>query len=449
MAMDDVFRDIDARRDEYVALLQKLCRQPSISAQKIGIREMAALLAATMRELGIDTKICETTGDPIVFGEVKGASDRTLLFYNHYDVQPPEPLEKWDSPPFAAEIRDGKIYARGATDNKGNVMTRLAAVRSLLNARGKLPITVKFLFDGEEEIGSHSLLPFIQSNMGLLKADACVWEDCGSKDHPDQPMISLGNKGMTYLQLNVRTAQVDFHSSLAPIYENAIWRLVWALASLKGPDGRVAVEGFYDDVVPLTEEEKALADAMGPVSLAERKRLFGIRRFVNDMPDKEVNRHLVEEPTCNVAGIYGGYTGQGDKTIVPCEAFAKLDLRLVVAQRPEDIAGKVQKHLRKHGFDEIEVEVLSRSEPSTSPIHSHLNDAIAEAALAVYGKRPVIKPRGTGGTPAWMVNNYMKIPVTGTGIGYAGARTHGHNENIDLRQYHDGIKFMAATIASF
>ena len=172
-----IYDYVDAQGEAFVERLRSFCRQPSISSEGTGIREMADLLKEEMERIGIETTVHETTGNPIVTGIIRGRSDRTLLFYNHYDVQPATPFEKWDSPPFAAEVRDGRIWARGATDNKGNMLSRLKAVESILRVSGELPITVKFLFDGEEEIGSPSLLPFVQSQTELLRADGCIWEE--------------------------------------------------------------------------------------------------------------------------------------------------------------------------------------------------------------------------------------------------------------------------------
>ena len=194
--LDQVYRYVDENGESFVDTLRSFCRQPSISSEGVGIREMVGLLKNEMERIGVAATVHETSGNPIVTGVIRGRTDRTLLFYNHYDVQPPYPIEKWDSPPFAAEVRDGRVWARGASDNKGNILSRLKAVESFLKVTGELPITVKFLFDGEEEIGSPSLLPFVQSHAELLQADGCIWEEGAWKDRPDQPLIVLGNKGL-------------------------------------------------------------------------------------------------------------------------------------------------------------------------------------------------------------------------------------------------------------
>ncbi len=448
--MDKVHRYIDDNAEAFVETLRRFCRQPSISSEGVGIREMVDLLKEEMERIGIETTVHETAGNPIVTGVVRGRSDRTLMFYNHYDVQPPDPLDKWDSPPFAAEVRDGRVWSRGATDNKGNMLSRLKAVEALLRVRGELPITVKFLLDGEEESGSPSLLPFIRSHGELLRADGCIWEDAANKDKPDQPLISLGNKGLLSFELEVRTANVDFHSSYGQIYENACWRLIWAIASMKGTDEKVHVEGFYDDVIPTTEKEEELIRKMPTFDEQERLRRFEMRRFVLGLSGTDLLRRHLMEPCMNVNGIIGGYTGKGVKTVVPFEASAKMDLRLVPHQEPLDIYEKIRHHLDKCGFSDVEMsEPRFTSEPSRPPADSDVVKAAQKASREFYGQEAVVKVQGTGGTPSWMVTNYLHIPQAAVGLGIVTAQTHGHNENVAISEYIDCIKYMATLINVF
>lgn len=246
--MSDLFRHVDANADAFVRDLQRLCRQPSISAQGIGLEECAALLVAQMQAAGIPARTEPVDGGPpLVVAEVPGDTPRTLLIYNHYDVQPPEPLDEWTSDPFAAEIRDGRLYARGAQDTKGNIMARVAAVETWLRVRGRLPVTVKFLIEGEEEIGSPHLGETLRARPDLARADACLWES-GAKDHKDVLNIYLGVKGILYVDLEATGARRDLHSASAGMVPNPAWRLVWALGTLKGPHEQVRIGGFYDHV---------------------------------------------------------------------------------------------------------------------------------------------------------------------------------------------------------
>ncbi|MBI2178237.1 MAG: M20/M25/M40 family metallo-hydrolase, partial [Candidatus Tectomicrobia bacterium] len=306
--LEEVFAHIDRDAGRIVADLQELCRQPSVSTTHTGIEEMAALVKRRMERTGFRATLHRTQGHPIVTGLLPGAGKKTLLFYNHYDVQPAEPLSEWTSPPFEARVVDGHVIARGATDNKGNIISRLAAFEALLAVRGELPCTVKHLIEGEEEIGSPSLETFIPGHKELLAAKGCVWEDTFRED---VPVLDLGNKGLLYLELSCRTANVDFHSSNGQIYENAAWRLVWALNSMKDENENVKVEGFFDDVVPLTPKEEELLRRIPPYGGAGRKRRFALRRFVLDLPDEDLPRRHLTVPSFNVAGFDAGYTGEG------------------------------------------------------------------------------------------------------------------------------------------
>jgi len=441
-----VFAHIDKNADQIVADLQELCRQPSVSTTHTGIEEMADLVKRRLERTGFQATIHRTQGHPIVTGRHPGAGRKTLLFYNHYDVQPAEPLSEWTSPPFEARVVDGHVIARGSTDNKGNIISRLAAFEALLAVRGELPCDVKYIIEGEEEIGSPSLEAFIPAHKALLAADGCIWEDTFRED---VPVLDLGNKGLLYLELTCRTANVDFHSSNGQIYENAAWRLVWALSTMKDEDENVKVEGFLDDVAPLTPKEEELLRRIPPYSGAERKRKFSLRRFVLDLPDAELPRRHLTVPSFNIAGFDAGYTGEGVKTIVSGRARAKLDFRLVVNQDPGKIMACIRRHLDKHGFKDIEVRKLFQSYPAKSDPESALVEACARASHHLYEKDPVINPFGIGGTPTWMVIRELGIPLVSTGVGYVTARTHGANENLKVEHLTEGAKFMAAICDEF
>ncbi|MFQ5895740.1 MAG: M20/M25/M40 family metallo-hydrolase [Nitrospinota bacterium] len=444
--MEDVFRYVDSHREEIVRELETLCRQPSISAQGVGIGEMAEHVARHMREAGFEAEIHKTPGNPIVRGTLRGRSERTLLFYNHYDVQPPEPLDAWTSPPFEPTVREGCLFARGATDNKGNIVSRLQAFKALRATRGELSLTVKYIVEGEEEVGSPSLEGFVASHKGLLAAHGVIWEDA---QREDAPVITLGNKGLCYLELTCRTANVDFHSSHAPVYHNAAWRLLWALASLKGPDERVRIEGFDDPVRPLTPREEELLAKLPPANREARARAFGIRGFLLDASGQEAAVRFKREPTCNVAGFESGYTGEGVKTIVPGRARAKLDFRLVADQDPDQVHRQVRAHLERGGFGDVESRMLFRSLPARFPPEAAVVRAAQEAARLVYRQEAAVDPLGSGGTPTWVVARHLGIPLASTGVGHIGARTHGADERIRLDHLFEGVKYMAAIVERF
>jgi acetylornithine deacetylase/succinyl-diaminopimelate desuccinylase-like protein len=313
---------LDAHLEASLEELARLVAQPSISAQKLGLHECAALVQEMLRRRGFAAEVLPTGGAPVVLGERQGRSARTLLFYNHYDVQPPEPLELWDSPPFQPSRRDGKLFGRGVSDDKGHIVARLFAIDALLAVHGEVPCAVKFVIEGEEETSSVHLHEFVLAHRDRLAADACVWE-FGGVDHREVPMQYLGLRGICYVELSVETAATDVHSGVGgSIIPNAAWRLTWALASLKGPDGRVRIPGFYDAVRPPSERDVALMAALPEVADEYRSR-FGNREFLDGMTGGvELRIAEVFRPTCTICGLTSGYQGPGSKTVLPARASA-------------------------------------------------------------------------------------------------------------------------------
>ena len=313
-AIDNYLEEnLDASLEE----LKTLVAQPSVGAQNLGIEECAELVANMLAQRGFKVQVYPTKGAPVVYAERQGRSDRILLFYNHYDVQPAEPLELWESPPFEPEIRDGKIYGRGVSDDKGHLTSRLFAIDALLSSEGELPCTVKFVIEGEEETSSENIEEFVRSHTDLLAADACVWE-FGGVDHRDVPMQYLGLRGISYVELSVDTANQDVHSGLGgSIFSNAAWRLVWALNSLKGPDEHIRIPGFYNSVRPPSPRDLELLAALPEVADEYRER-YGLSGFLRDINGGvELRQAAVFEPTCTICGLTSGYQGPGSKTGSP------------------------------------------------------------------------------------------------------------------------------------
>jgi acetylornithine deacetylase/succinyl-diaminopimelate desuccinylase-like protein len=385
----------------------------------------------------------------MVYGELAGSPDagRTLLIYNHYDVQPVEPLDRWTTPPFKPAIRDGRLYARGATDNKGNIASRLAAIRAIRAVCGAIPLHIKYLIEGQEEISSPGLPGFIEQNRAMLDADGCIWED--TMGRVDAPIVSLGNKGMCKVELLCRVAATDSHSAYAGIYPNAAWRLTWALATIKGRDERVLIPGFYDTVRPLSPAEEAMVARLPPMDGAELQRVRGLRRLVAGLTDADIHRVQSLEPTCNIAGLIGGYTGEGTKTVIPAEAVARIEMRLVPDQDPEQIASLLRNHLDAEGFDDIEVVFLGGAYPSRTEVDNPLNRAIAEASRLVYGSEAIFEPHQAGSTPQWVIARLLDMPCSATGVGYVTCMSHAPDENIRLDHLIEGAKYMAAIMLRF
>ena len=446
--MNKAFEYIDRNMDRFVQELQTVCRQPSISAQQIGMEDMAQMVAGVMSRVGITTKIVPLTGGfPIVYGELRGETDRTILFYNHYDVQPPEPLDEWSSDPFAAAIRDGVLYARGAADDKGCLLSRIHTVEAILKTAGRLPVTVKFLVEGEEEVGSPHLAAFVENNKQLLAADAYVWE-YAAKDEYDNPTVCLGNKGMCAVELFVEGANTDFHSMFAPIYVNAAWELIRALATLKNREEEILIEGFYDDVDPITAEEKeALRCIPGDEETLERR--AGVESLLLDATGEEAIKRLYTAPTCNICGIQSGYTGEGIKTILPGRAMAKLDFRLVMNQDPEDILKKLRRHLDSQGFESAKIGKTKKYWPSKTPVTSPFVEIVRQAARQAYNKDIVVLPTSAASGPRYVFSNWSTAPIVALGVGHSGSRIHAPNENIRLEDYRQGIRHIAAVIQEY
>ncbi len=440
---------IEANMDYWMAQLGRLCAQPSISAQHLGIDACAALVATMLQEQGFAAEVMATDGHPVVYGEGAGANDRTMLFYLHYDVQPPEPLELWDSPPFELTRVDDRYVARGVTDDKGHIIARLAALAAVRDAYGKLPCNVKFVIEGEEEMGSPNIGPFIEQNTAKLAADACIWE-FGSVDFEGRPTQTLGMRGLCYVELWATTASLDAHSGLGgSIFPNAAWRLVWALNSLKGPDERIRIPGFYDNVVPASARDlETLAGQ--PDDSADIMAAYGLDGFLNGMTGGvELRRAAVFEPTCTINGLNSGYQGVGPKTVLPAQAMAKIDFRLVPDQTPEEIVTKLRAHLDAEGFSDIEVRVLGGVRPArVDPDHPFVR-LTNEAAADVYGVEPIVEPMIGGSGPNYPFIHVLGLPVVSCGVGYPGGRAHAPNENIRVGDWLNGTRHTARIVSRF
>ena len=446
---------IDENFDAFVSELQEAVRKPSIAAQNIGMEDAAQYFKNLMDGYGIDARLIPTKGFPVVYGEVKGKSEKSVLFYNHYDVQPPDPLDEWESEPFGAEIREGKIFGRGVSDNKGNACARIQAVGTMLKLRKELPLTVKFLIEGEEEIGSPSLSDFVKDNACLLKSDYGVWES-GYMNPNGRPGIYLGVKGMLYVELLAKGASKDMHSGSATTIPNPAWRLVWALSSIKNPEEQILIPGFYDDVLPPTAKEmellkdalddKELSDEQARELAEQKAKALGLRSYLLDLHGLELHKRSLFSPTANICGFKSGYIGEGQKTVLPSRALAKMDYRLVPNQDPNDILEKLKKHLHDQGYGDIEVRLVSLDYPVKTPAELPIVDAARESAHVVYGKPPVVSPTQGGSGPMYPFKKHLDLSFVSFGVGYWDSSNHAPNENIRLEDYRSGLKMVVEFI---
>ena len=437
--MQPVFDYIDAHSEEYIELLKKFCRQPSVAAQHLGMTEMAQMVQEQVALLGAKAQQVPTDGNPVVFGEIQSGKPWTLTFYNHYDVQPPEPLDEWITPPFEPDIRDGRIYARGAADNKGSFLSRWY---------GELPCNIKFITEGEEEIGSPNLDSFRIAHPDMVKTDGIVWEG-GSKDINRGPLqITMGWKGLCYVELRCHACKDDMHSMYGPIVPNAAWRLIWALNTIKDENDRITIDHFYDDIIPPDQEEMDFLEQMNYDEQSVLK-ANGIDHFINNLSGTALKEKLLYEPTANIAGIESGYTGKGSKTVIPSYAFCKIDFRLVKGQDAERVVKLLREHLDRRGFTDIEVIEYSGKNPYHADTKSRIVRAALRNAEDIYGMKPSLYRNGAGTTAMGSFCGPEGIDAVSFGIDHMESQIHAPNENIYLEDYINGIKMTAAVMYDF
>jgi acetylornithine deacetylase/succinyl-diaminopimelate desuccinylase-like protein len=436
---DTIKQKLEEAKEEHLETFYNLVRQKSISAQNIGIQECADLVESLMKDAGIETRQMKTEGNPVVYGEViHPDNDFTVLFYGHYDVQPPEPLELWETDPFEPTIREGKIYGRGTGDNKGQFLAHILAVKTLLDLEEKLPINVKFLIEGEEEVGSVNLAPFIEENKELLKADVAYTSD-GPMNGPDQPTVILGNRGLLYVELHAKGAIRDNHSgNKGNIAPNPAMDLIQLLHTMINEQGEVLVDGFYDDILTPTDEEKEHLKSL-PFDPNETAEIVGVDTL--DMTAEEYYANLCLKPTFNIAGFGSGYTGEGSKTIIPSEATVKIDMRLAADQNPNKIFDALKKHVE--AFDSkstITIKDLGGVKPSRTPLHLDVVQKIIDSVQLAHDKEPLVVPALGGTVPMYVFTDILEIPSLLVPYANVDENNHSPYENIGVKEFYDGIR---------
>jgi acetylornithine deacetylase/succinyl-diaminopimelate desuccinylase-like protein len=442
-------RYLDQHVDESVAELSRYAAQPSVAAQNLGMEECARLVAEMLRARGFAVETVPGAGYPVVLAEREGARDRTLLIYNHYDVQPPEPLELWTSPPFTPTLRDGRLYGRGVSDDKGHLTARLLAIDALLAQADRLPCRIKFVIEGEEEIGSVHLPGFVRANRKRLAGDACLWE-FGYVDHREVPLQYAGLRGICYVELSVETATRDVHSGIGgSIFPNAAWRLTWALGTLKGPDERIRIPGFYDSVRPPTARDRELM-ALAPDMAEDYRERYGVKEFLRGMKGGlELKIAEVFEPTCTICGLTSGYQGSGSKTVLPARASAKVDFRLVPDMTPDQVQSQLRAHLDAEGFSDVAIQFLGGNPAGRTDPDDPFIRLVSETAEPVYGMPMLVVPMVGGSGPNHAFIHDLGVPVATAGFGNPDTRAHAPDENLRLDLYLKHAKHVARLIHAF
>jgi len=442
-------RYLEQHLDASLAELIRYAAQPSVAAQNVGMEDCARLVAEMLRARGFAVEILPSGGYPVVVAEREGARDRTLLIYNHYDVQPAEPLELWTSPPFTPTLRDGHLYGRGVSDDKGHLTARLLALDALLEQAKTLPCRIKFVIEGEEEIGSVRLPGFVKQNRERLKGDACLWE-FGYVDHRDVPLQYAGLRGICYVELSVECLTRDVHSGIGgSIFPNAAWRLTWALASLKGKDGRIRIPGFYDPVRPPTARDRELM-SLAPDMAEDYRARYGVKEFLRGMKGgPELSIAEVFEPTCTICGLTAGYQGKGSKTVLPARASAKVDFRLVPDMTPEQVLKQLRAHLDQEGFPDVRIDFLGGNPAGRTDPDDPFLKLVSETARPVYGVPMQVVPMVGGSGPNHAFIHELGVPVATAGFGNPDTRAHAPDENLRVDLYLKHAKHVARMILAF
>lgn len=441
--MEDVRAYVDANREHFLGMLVDYVSRPSISATGEGVARTAEHAAGLMRSVGLDAEILPTPGAPVVVGHADGPPGTPrVLIYGHYDVQPPGPADAWHSPPFAPEVRDGRLFGRGTGDNKGQHLAHLLALGALAKVRGRLPCPVTVLLDGEEEIGSPHLPWVADRYADRLAADLALWSD-GPTHSSGRPSVCLGARGILKFELVAHGARFVAHSgNWGGVAPNPAWRLVHLLATMRAPDGRVLVDGFCDDVREFTAADHALLAAL-PDDPGQVREALGVSEL--DLPaGRGVYERLAAWPTLSINSL-STHDGDEHRTVIPNVAVARCDVRLVGDQRVERVTELLRRHVARHAPD-VEFVPGGGMEPSRTPADSPYLTAIADGVAEGLGEPPLVLPSLGGSLPIFVFTGPLGLPCYGVPLANADEANHAPNENLQLRWFYGGITASAAIL---
>ena len=447
--MHNVIDFINTHRDRYVDELKQYLAIPSISAlpEHAGdVKRCAEWTAAEMGRVGLEhVRLIETPGNPVVYADWLHADGApTILFYGHYDVQPVDPLDEWESPPFEATIREGEIYARGAADDKGQVFMHFKAVEACLQKTGRLPTNIKFILEGEEEVGSEHLDRFVLDHKDKLAADVVVISDSPMFDR-GVPSICYGLRGLTYFQIKLRGSNTDLHSgSFGGAVANPAFVLSQVLNQMKDRGGRVKIPGFYDDVRPLRDEERA-EFAKLPFSERRYRNELGVPKLSGERGFTTLER-VWGRPTFEVNGLLSGFTGEGAKTVIPAVAMAKVSMRLVPDQDPDKIADLFEAYVKQVAPKTVALEItrMHGGKPWMTDFDNQFVQAAGRAIETGFGRKPVFNREGGSIPVVATFQEVLGLPSVLFGVGLPDENAHAPNEKLDLENFHNGIIASAA-----
>ena len=427
-------KHIDTHMDNLISELQTLIRQPSVSAKNEGIEECALLVKKILKKSGVQSKILRLkNAAPLVYGEIKSKKNpnKTLMFYNHYDVQPVEPFELWDDPPFSGKIKGNKIFGRGSSDDKGELITRIKAVEAYLKTTGDVPCNIKFIIEGEEETGSVHIDQYLKKYKKKFSCDGVIWE-FGYVDSQNRPIIGLGMKGLLYVELSVKESIRDAHSSLAVLIKNPAWRLIEAVQSLRDSNGKILIKDWYKEVTPLSKKDLEII-SKEPFDEKSFKKEFGVKSFVGNMHGLNAKKALVGGATCNIAGFVSGYTGNGAKTVLPGDALVKIDFRLVPKMDPKKQILRLKKHLKSKGYGDVLIKIFHGESAARTNSSDPFVAKVKEAADQSFGKS-ILNVSNAGTGPMHSFVNTLDASCISIGGTYMFSRIHSPNEfaRVDL-----------------
>lgn len=441
----------DEVAQHYFEVLRTLISKKSIFAQQIGLKEVATYLGEIFTAAGAKVMIDDSYTAPFVLAEFQSDNPeaKTIIFYHHYDTVPADNDQPWTNDPFTLSVHYGVMYGRGVDDDKGHITARLTAVRKYIREHGSLPVNIIFMMEGAEESASTDLDKYLAKHKKHLRgADLLVWEQ-GTRNNLGQLEISGGNKGIVTFDMSVRSAEVDIHSSYGGVINSASWYLMDAISSLRSVDGRILVEGIYEQVQEPNERELVLIAQYALKTPEELKEIYGLQLPVLKEDRQEFLRRFYFEPAINIEGFGSGYQGQGVKTILPAYASAKMEVRLVPGLEPHDVLDKIRKQLDKNGYDKVELtytlgEMSYRSDMSAPSI---LN--VIELAKDFYPEGISVLPTSAGTGPMHTVFEALEVPMAAFGLGNANSRDHGGDENVKIADYYTHIELIKELIRSY